>query len=161
MQVTRGTWCMHKQCVPGAFFSPPPHNSLGRRVCSGLAKECFIRLSAQVKVCFMSTHPSELYMANWRFEKHSPKCYVNLRQKTYVLYSKTSFIQTFKEQAPPSTWQFLSPQTVDSWTDQLTESYRKYFMAGMLCSSHVIKQTKDCYCTLLELQRSYKHQLVW
>jgi len=44
-----------------------------------LQKECFIKLPAQVKVCFMSTRPSELFMANWRFEKHSPKCYVNLR----------------------------------------------------------------------------------
>ena len=31
MQVTKGTWRMHKQCVPGSF-PPPPHKSLGTRL---------------------------------------------------------------------------------------------------------------------------------
>ena len=32
MQVTKGTWRMREQCVPGSLFPSPPHESLGTRL---------------------------------------------------------------------------------------------------------------------------------
>ena len=33
MQVTMGTWCMHKQCVPGSLFHREPVNEANGAIC--------------------------------------------------------------------------------------------------------------------------------
>jgi len=44
MQVTKGTWRMREQCVPGFLSPPPTHESLGTRLCLSLLVITFTKL---------------------------------------------------------------------------------------------------------------------